>query len=300
VSSLVQFNSQATKAPVLDQTGFGPLYSSRGTRWGGLVVEKTRRLTADCPHSFVASEPLAGCILFKTEVRWTARGARHSYSFRPGVGVFITEGYRIDELTFTASHYEAIRVLLECEKIAELMQDDVRSTRVDFLEHVISSDEQMVGMLHAMFVEAQAGSPAGDLFSQSISVALLAHLYARYDRTSAARRLEGRLSLRQDEIVRRHVREHIGDSLSIAQLASLLQLSPAYFCKAFSRTHGITPHRFVLNQRIVIAVEKLRQPSAPPLAELARALGFADEPHFSNVFRKIVGCPPSEFRNRVR
>jgi AraC-like DNA-binding protein len=96
------------------------------------------------------------------------------------------------------------------------------------------------------------------------------------------------------------VREHIGDSLSIAELANLLQLSPAYFCKAFSKTHGVTPHRFVLNQRIVIAMEKLRQTSAPPITELARALGFAGKQHFSNVFRKLVGCPPSEFRNRVR
>jgi hypothetical protein len=173
-------------APVLDQTGFCPLFSSRGTRWGGLVVEKTRRLTADCPHSFVASEPLAGCYLFKTELRWKARGTSHSHSFRPGVGVFIAEGYRLDELTSTTSHIDFIAVRLEREKIAELMHDDVRATRVDFLEHVISNDEQMVGMLHVMFAEAQAGSPGGDLFSQSISVALLAHM--RYDRTSAARR----------------------------------------------------------------------------------------------------------------
>jgi hypothetical protein len=164
MSSLAQVNSQATKAPVLDQTGFYPLFSSRGTRWGGLVVEKTRRLNADCPHSFEASEPLAACILLKTELRWTARGTRYSRSLGPGVGVFLIEGYRADELTSTASNYETIRVLLEREKVAELMHDDVRSTRVDFLEHVISSDEQMLGMLHAMFAEAQAGSPAGDLF----------------------------------------------------------------------------------------------------------------------------------------
>jgi AraC family transcriptional regulator len=115
------------------------------------------------------------------------------------------------------------------------------------------------------------------------------------------RRLEGRrLSPRQDEIVSRYVREHIGDSLSIVELSTLLQLSPANFCKAFSKTHGVTPHRFVLNQRIMIAMEKLRQPSAPPFAELARALGFANQAHFSNVFRKLVGRSPLQFRNRAK
>jgi hypothetical protein len=164
MTSLAQINSQATKAPVLDQTGFCPLFSSRGTRWGGLVVERTRRLNADCPIRIEISEPHAACILFKTELRWTARGTRYSRSLGPGVGVFLIEDYRLDELTSTTSHYDFITVRLEREKIEELMHDDVRSTRVDFLEHVISNDEQMVGMLHAMFAEAQAGSPAGDLF----------------------------------------------------------------------------------------------------------------------------------------
>ena len=165
---------------------------------------------------------------------------------------------------------------------------------------MISNDDQMIGMVNAMYAEARAGSPAGALFSQSISIAFLTHLYDRYDRTGAVRRLEGRLSPRQDEIITRYVKEHIGSDMSIAELAGLVNLSPAYFCKAFSKTRGVTPHRFILNERIVIAMERLRQPSAPPLSELASSLGFANQAHFSNVFRKIVGRSPSEFRSRSK
>jgi AraC family transcriptional regulator len=162
---------------------------------------------------------------------------------------------------------------------------------------VISNDAQMIEMLSAMLAEASAGSPAGALFSQSISIAFLTHILDRYDCARAARRLQGRLSPRQDKIILHYVREHIGCDMTITELASVLRLSPAYFCKAFSKSHGVTPHRFILNQRIDIAMERLRQPSPPAFADLASSLGFADRMHFSQVFRKIVGRSPSEFRS---
>jgi AraC family transcriptional regulator len=86
----------------------------------------------------------------------------------------------------------------------------------------------------------------------------------------------------------------------VAELANLLHLSPAYFCKAFAKIRGVTPHRFVLNERIAIAMKKLQMPFVPSLAQVAADLGFADQAHFSTVFRKIVGRSPSEFRNKAR
>jgi AraC-like DNA-binding protein len=116
----------------------------------------------------------------------------------------------------------------------------------------------------------------------------------------AVKREVGRLTPRQSELISRYVRDRIDAELSIAGLAALLNLSPSYFCKAFVKSFGITPHRFVLNERISLAKQKLQQTTAPHQAELAKILGFADQAHFSNAFRKIVGCTPSEFSRRAR
>ncbi len=296
----VQVSSPRRKRSAIDKDEFETLFSSRGTKWSGLTVEKARQLSADSPHDVEATEPLVGYVQPSIEVKWAARGARHRCTFRPGVSVFLNKHYPLYELTATTQEFDAIFVRLERPKIAELLHDDVRLPKVDFLDHVIMNDDQAIGMIGAMYAEARAGSPAGGLLAQSISLALLAHVYDRYDRANAARRFESRLSPRQDEIISRYVRENIGSDLSVTELADLLQLSPAYFCKAFAKTRGVTPHRFVLNERISIAMEKLRQPSAPVLAQLAADLGFANQAHFSNVFRKIVGCSPSEFRSAVR
>ena len=194
-----------------------------------------------------------------------------------------------------------IRVDLEDGKVSELQHDDLCSSRVDFTEFMITAtDDQLVGIVKAMAAEAQAGSPAGDLFSQAISMALLAHVYDRYDRSRAAARLEGRLSPRQIDTVSRYVREHIEDPLSIVELAGLLHLSPAYFCRAFSKTLGVTPHRFVLSERIAIARQRLRA-SLGAIDDGARECPWLCK---SNALwcslSELVGCSPSEFRRRVK
>jgi AraC family transcriptional regulator len=273
------------------------LFSSRGTRWGGLPIELIR-MHPGSPYSVDPTEHRVYTILSTTQITWTARATRHRAQFRPGTSFFLKKWYQLDGIV-SDERTDYIRVLLEDGRVSELWHDDVGSSRVDFLENVTTNDEQAVGMINAMYAEARAGSPAGDLFSQAISVALLAHVYDRYDRSRAVR-LEGRLSRRQVETVSRYVSEHIRCALSIVELAGLLQLSPAYFCRAFSKTLGVTPHRFVLNERISTAKQRLQQTSTPPLGELAGDLGFANQTHFGVVFRKLVGCSPSEFRKRSK
>jgi AraC family transcriptional regulator len=290
---------QTKKDPSPSEGGAETIFSSRGTRWSGLLVEKRCKTFGDCPHVFEVHEPWI-VDPPKIEVTWVARGTRYRFAFRPGMSMFVNEGYRFDEVSAATPEFDTVYVRLEQAKIVELLHDDARSSKIDFLEYVTTNDEQAVGMINVMYAAARAGNPAGALFSESISVALLTHLYDRYDRAGAARRLERRLSPRQVETINRYVTEHIGSDLSVVELAGLLQLSPAYFCKAFSKSCGVTPHRFVVNKRIAIAIDKLELPSAPPLAELARTLGFADPAHFSTIFRKLVGRSPLQFRNRAK
>lgn len=284
--------------PTQAERGYKTIFSSSGTRWNGLSVELGFQSQPELPFSIEEPQSRIYRVLSTTDIAWSARGAHHKERWRAGTTIFLRERYRLDDI-FTKGT-QTINVELEKRKVLKLLNDDARASSVDFIEHVITSDEQVAGILGAMLAEARAGNPAGDLFAESISVALLVHLYDRYDRSRAAFRLEGRLSQRQIDIVSRYVRDNIAEDLSIVGLAQLLRLSPAHFCKAFSRTLGVTPHRFVLNERISIARQQLRRPLPPPLVELARKLGFADQAHFSNVFRKLVGCSPSAFRRQAK
>ena len=60
------------------------------------------------------------------------------------------------------------------------------------------------------------------------------------------------------------------------------------------RRLGLTPKWLVQRRRLQEAAERLRSRTTT-LAEVAAALGYADQPHFSRDFARVTGMTPGEF-----
>jgi AraC family transcriptional regulator len=92
------------------------------------------------------------------------------------------------------------------------------------------------------------------------------------------------------------INEHLGDSdLSLHELASIVHLSTYQFGRAFKYATNETPHQFVLKRRIDFTKSLLRERRLS-LSEIACCAGFADQAHFSNRFRQIVGATPRQYQ----
>jgi AraC family transcriptional regulator len=74
---------------------------------------------------------------------------------------------------------------------------------------------------------------------------------------------------------------------------------PVTLARAFRRSFGCTVGEYLRRLRIERATEQLAGGDTP-LAEIALAAGFADQSHFSNVFRRRTGMSPSAFRRAAR
>jgi AraC family transcriptional regulator len=86
--------------------------------------------------------------------------------------------------------------------------------------------------------------------------------------------------------------------LSLAELAGIANLSPFHFSRAFKSATGKTPHQFVTERRIEHA--KAMMPGAEiGLSEIAYAVGFSNQAHFSTVFRRITGTTPKAYREQL-
>jgi AraC-like DNA-binding protein len=97
----------------------------------------------------------------------------------------------------------------------------------------------------------------------------------------------------------RFLARYSGPTLSVAEIAGNLGLSPAQFSRAFKASTGFPPHRWQLNLRIGKAQELLRY-GAFPLAEIALATGFAEQSHFTRMFKKVVGVSPGAWQRDHR
>jgi AraC-like DNA-binding protein len=93
------------------------------------------------------------------------------------------------------------------------------------------------------------------------------------------------------------MQDDCANALSLQQLSAVAELSPSHFVRAFNRHYGMTPHAYLLNQRIRHARMLLQRGQS--LADVALASGFADQAHFQRQFKRLVAATPGQYRAQM-
>jgi len=88
------------------------------------------------------------------------------------------------------------------------------------------------------------------------------------------------------------------EPITLTGLARAVAMSPYHFLRTFSAVVGLTPHQFILGQRLRRAAARLRR-TDDPIADIAFDSGFGDLSTFNRRFRRIMGVTPSAWRQRV-
>jgi AraC-like DNA-binding protein len=123
-----------------------------------------------------------------------------------------------------------------------------------------------------------------------------ATLLTELERRYVGRPPRGGLSAGALRRVCEFVESHLEDNLDLDALAAEAHLSVYHFARAFRHSMGVSPLRYVLEQRVRRAQQLLRQTDLP-LASIANAVGFFDQGHLARQFRRFVGTTPSSYRN---
>lgn len=92
--------------------------------------------------------------------------------------------------------------------------------------------------------------------------------------------------------------QNIEGNVSLGALAEECGLSRSYFARAFKKTTGRPPHRWLLEQRVEMA-KKLLMTTSIPIADIALAVGFADQGHLTKVFARLAGITPGTLRRSL-
>jgi AraC-like DNA-binding protein len=101
------------------------------------------------------------------------------------------------------------------------------------------------------------------------------------------------------ELTCAHIAENLAKPLSVASLAARVNLSRNHFLVAFKASLGVTPHRYINQQRTAKAAELLTRTDFS-MAEIAISVGFADQSHLTRNFSRLLGKTPSAYRRAHR
>ena len=94
-----------------------------------------------------------------------------------------------------------------------------------------------------------------------------------------------------------YVQLHLGENLTVEQLAKRVNQNQDYFSKQFLIHTGQRPLNYIHEKKIERA-QYLIATTDKTFLEITMDTGFSNLPHFSKIFKQIVSLTPGEYRNQ--
>jgi AraC family transcriptional regulator len=272
-------------------------FSGSGRRMQGVIVERDledatayigAKAGAGTKHVLVLPARTAG------RLAWTSSGRRREALYTPRDLILNPAG--LVSAPQWKAPMELLLFAIEPEHLAGAAEAIGARPTLELPDKFHFEDgllEQLVRTLARQF----EGDRLPDLlYTESLTQTLLLHLIRRHsDRPVPSRRGLYFLSEPRVERALEFIQANLSQSLSLAQIASEADLNTSQFCNVFKNVMGLTPHQYVLRQRIEKALNLLKETTLP-VSEIALQTGFADQSHLTRVLRQHRGVTPRQVR----
>jgi AraC-like DNA-binding protein len=287
----------APNASVEDADANNPRWDFPGFRiekrrcWGPIAIHVVDRAAgdaicrSDCYRLTYFLSDFQATMEDDERPEWQCRPARGNFTFRPP-GTTLRSN-------MTAGRY--IQILQSRDTYARLTPEMVRGGVAD-----LAPSYNLQDPLISQLVSALANEVAGGLFDAILVDALntaLAVQIVRLCGDPAAIMLAPSNGLSRERLKRvyDYVETHLGDQLSLTDVAAIACLSPYHFSRSFKQAVGIGPKCYITQRRLERAKTLMRRTNLP-LALIAQEAGFSDQSHLTSVFRRENGVTPGHYR----
>lgn len=144
--------------------------------------------------------------------------------------------------------------------------------------------------------ECSEGAASG-LRRDEALMAFTDRLFARYVRPA---RLDDRVcpAPQAVRLAREFLDARVDTRVSLRDLAAVSGLPPSRLLRAFARAVGLSPHAYQRQARLRHATALIR--GGTSISDAALAAGFADQAHFTRLFRQTMGIPPGAYQRAYR
>ncbi len=182
---------------------------------------------------------------------------------------------------------------LQPDRVQRILEDarDGRPAALPFARAPLIRDRRLARSVRALHEALSSGT--GRLECE----ARLRDMCLRFAACHADDRLALREPPRPNHAALGRAREFLhaclADDVTTGDLARIADMSRFHLCRAFARAYGLPPHAYQLQLRLA---EAKRQLSAGlPPAQVAAAVGFADQSHLTKRFKGAFGITPGQF-----
>ena len=161
-------------------------------------------------------------------------------------------------------------------------------------------DPQIEHIGWALKAELEAGHPGGQLYAESLGLALatrLLHLGSAPPIPASNKRHA--LADWQQRRVLNYIEAHLDQDLSLSHLAGIAGVSASHFKALFRQSLGLPVHQYVIRRRVDHARALLLEGQLP-LCQVALASGFAHQSHMARWMRRLLDTTPADIARSRR
>lgn len=98
--------------------------------------------------------------------------------------------------------------------------------------------------------------------------------------------------------VKRYVKEHLNQDLSLSQISVVTGYNPTYLSRLFKEQTGETLNRYISRKRMEYIAQLMRDPRIS-MQQIMDAAGFATRSYFNQFVKKETGLTPKQYRMQM-
>lgn len=96
------------------------------------------------------------------------------------------------------------------------------------------------------------------------------------------------------------IQEHYMEQIALEDIASSILVSKSECCRCFKRAMNMTPFEYLMKYRIMESTKRMRRKGHETVSEIAGAVGFNNTSYYNKIFKKYMGCTPTEYKHSLK
>jgi AraC family transcriptional regulator len=284
---------------VLQILPLSPLRSSETSGWSGIYVQQHQQPAWETPECAHTSHMLLvhGTAQTVQAERWFD-GRRQQEQLGSGNNIVIVPAAVQHRANWNQGSPFSL-LFIEPDYLIHVAYESITTDQVELLPHYAMHDPLIDQIGRSLTQELELNLLGGQLFANSLAIALSIHLLRQYSTWQQPLRQDsGGLPPRKLQQAIAYIHDHLTEDLSIMVIANELEMSQYYFSRLFKQSTGLSPYQYVMRQRIERAKYLLKTTVLSVLA-IAEQVGFSNQNQLTIQFRKLTGQTPSSYRKQL-
>jgi len=280
-------------APAAEQAHHGASHYWLAGELGEVELLRTRHSHHNYPRH--AHEGLACGVIESGNFGFTARG--RDWIAVPRVSVVMVNPEDVhDGGPLDDGGYDYRMLYIDAPLVARAMAEraDRERSWTPFFPELMVDDADLARRMLALHRALEQGSEVGRLERETRFLDAITCLVSRHARERPVDDTRHGIQHRVLARARQYLEAHVGDDVSLTELASASGASRFHLLRSFRRAFGLPPHAWLMQHRLHLARHLLRAGEMP--VAVAAALGFTDQSHLTRRFLALYGVTPGRYR----